>query len=83
MGHAQSLTQDDILGIAHFSEQDVRRLYTRFKMIDTSGNGQIDPTELMGELGGIVILPIGFGFSVRFFLGISLNFFGGNRNNKL
>lgn len=49
MGTAQSvetLSSDDIHGIAQFSEKDIKRLYNRFKALDADGSGQLDPTEI-------------------------------------
>ena len=42
MGTAQSvetLSSDDIHGIAQFSEKDIKRLYNRFKALDADGSG--------------------------------------------
>ena len=44
MGTAQSvetLSSDDIHGIAQFSEKDIKRLYNRFKALDADGSGWV------------------------------------------
>ena len=45
MGADQSmLSKDEIHLVAHFSERDIRRLYGRFRSLDSDGNGQLDPS---------------------------------------
>jgi serine/threonine-protein phosphatase 2B regulatory subunit len=49
MGADQSrLSKDEIHLVAHFSERDIRRLYGRFRSLDADGNGQLDPSEILG-----------------------------------
>lgn len=48
MGQNQSLSHDDIHSIATFTEKDITRLYQRFRALDTDGNGQLDPSEILG-----------------------------------
>mmetsp|Transcript_17257 Transcript_17257/g.41560 ORF Transcript_17257/g.41560 Transcript_17257/m.41560 type:complete len:174 (-) Transcript_17257:36-557(-) len=48
MGNQVVLSRDEIHCIAHFSERDVKRLYNRFRALDADGNGQLDPSEILG-----------------------------------
>eukprot|EP00747_Dinoflagellata_sp_TGD_P215160 gnl/TRDRNA2_/TRDRNA2_87884_c0_seq2.p1 gnl/TRDRNA2_/TRDRNA2_87884_c0~~gnl/TRDRNA2_/TRDRNA2_87884_c0_seq2.p1 ORF type:complete len:191 (-),score=46.38 gnl/TRDRNA2_/TRDRNA2_87884_c0_seq2:307-843(-) len=50
MGNQESLnlSREDIHGIAQFSEKDIARLYNRFRALDSDGNGQLDPSEILG-----------------------------------
>mmetsp|Transcript_81504 Transcript_81504/g.143935 ORF Transcript_81504/g.143935 Transcript_81504/m.143935 type:complete len:178 (-) Transcript_81504:86-619(-) len=48
MGNSESLTRDEIHSIANFSQKDVARLYHRFRKLDEDGNGQLDPSEILG-----------------------------------
>jgi len=44
--NASALSRDDIHGIAAFGERDIKRLYNRFRTLDTDGSGQLDPAEI-------------------------------------
>eukprot|EP01057_Protomagalhaensia_wolfi_P000898 Protomagalhaensia_wolfi_Nauph_80__897@NODE_1517_length_1492_cov_120_861666_g1176_i0_p2_GENE_NODE_1517_length_1492_cov_120_861666_g1176_i0NODE_1517_length_1492_cov_120_861666_g1176_i0_p2_ORF_typecomplete_len178_score34_69EFhand_7/PF13499_6/0_0023EFhand_7/PF13499_6/3_3e10EFhand_7/PF13499_6/8e16EFhand_1/PF00036_32/0_0083EFhand_1/PF00036_32/1_3e05EFhand_1/PF00036_32/6_3e07EFhand_1/PF00036_32/1_1e07EFhand_8/PF13833_6/0_00035EFhand_8/PF13833_6/5e05EFhand_8/PF13833_6/0_12EFhand_8/PF13833_6/4_3e07EFhand len=50
MGNAQGqLTpaeQKELVQSARFTEKDIKRIYKRFKALDTNHNGQLDPHEL-------------------------------------
>ncbi|CAE8591482.1 unnamed protein product [Polarella glacialis] len=48
MGNTESLSRDEIHSIANFSQKDVTRLYHRFRKLDEDGNGQLDPSEILG-----------------------------------
>jgi serine/threonine-protein phosphatase 2B regulatory subunit len=48
MGNEQSLSKDEIHLVAHFGERDIRRLYNRFRFLDSDGSGQLDPQEILG-----------------------------------
>merc|ERR1712093_599919 len=48
MGNEHSLSRDEIHGIAQFNERDIKRLYNRFRALDADGNGQLDPSEILG-----------------------------------
>mmetsp|Transcript_48807 Transcript_48807/g.85971 ORF Transcript_48807/g.85971 Transcript_48807/m.85971 type:complete len:177 (+) Transcript_48807:75-605(+) len=48
MGNEQSLSREDIHSIANFTEKDIARLYNRFRALDSDGNGQLDPNEILG-----------------------------------
>mmetsp|Transcript_7260 Transcript_7260/g.7906 ORF Transcript_7260/g.7906 Transcript_7260/m.7906 type:complete len:177 (-) Transcript_7260:93-623(-) len=48
MGNEQSLSREDIHSIANFSQKDITRLYNRFRALDSDGNGQLDPNEILG-----------------------------------
>ncbi|KAF4745349.1 calcineurin, partial [Perkinsus olseni] len=48
MGGSQSISKSEMHSIASFTEQDIRRLYSRFQALDKDGNGQLDPSELLG-----------------------------------
>jgi serine/threonine-protein phosphatase 2B regulatory subunit len=48
MGAEQSLSREEIHGIAQFGERDIKRLYNRFRALDQDGNGQLDPSEILG-----------------------------------
>merc|ERR550537_421885 len=41
-----TLSREDIHGIAQFNEKDIKRLYNRFKALDADGSGQLDPSEI-------------------------------------
>lgn len=45
---ADVLSRDDVHSIANFNEQDIKRLYRRFRNLDADGNGQLDPNEILG-----------------------------------
>lgn len=38
--------QQELLQAANFSERDIRKLYRRFRALDTNQNGELDPHEL-------------------------------------
>jgi len=38
--------QKDLVQAANFSERDIKRLYKRFRALDTNQNGELDPHEL-------------------------------------
>ncbi|CAD7945492.1 unnamed protein product [Amoebophrya sp. A120] len=44
--NASALSRDDIHGIASFGERDIKRLYNRFRALDSDGSGQLDPAEI-------------------------------------
>lgn len=50
MGNAQGQLspqeQKDIVQAANFSERDIKKLYKRFRALDTNQNGELDPHEL-------------------------------------
>ncbi|CAK0899300.1 unnamed protein product, partial [Prorocentrum cordatum] len=48
MGQSESLSRADVHSLANFSKQDIARLYSRFRSLDADGNGQLDPTEILG-----------------------------------
>ncbi|OLP87913.1 Calcineurin subunit B [Symbiodinium microadriaticum] len=48
MGNSESLTREEIHFIANFSQKDVARLYHRFRKLDEDGDGQLDPSEILG-----------------------------------
>ncbi|KAF4674676.1 calcineurin, partial [Perkinsus chesapeaki] len=48
MGGTQSISREEMHSIASFTERDIRRLYSRFQALDKDGNGQLDPSELLG-----------------------------------
>jgi len=48
MGNEHSLSREEIHGIAQFNERDIKRLYNRFRALDADGNGQLDPSEILG-----------------------------------
>mmetsp|Transcript_7081 Transcript_7081/g.17104 ORF Transcript_7081/g.17104 Transcript_7081/m.17104 type:complete len:178 (-) Transcript_7081:94-627(-) len=48
MGNQESLSREEIHSIAHFTERDITRLYSRFRALDADGNGQLDPSEILG-----------------------------------
>jgi len=48
MGNNESLSREEIHSIAHFTKEDITRLYNRFRALDTDGNGQLDPNEILG-----------------------------------
>eukprot|EP00933_Yihiella_yeosuensis_P001651 TRINITY_DN102770_c0_g1_i1.p1 TRINITY_DN102770_c0_g1~~TRINITY_DN102770_c0_g1_i1.p1 ORF type:complete len:178 (-),score=37.81 TRINITY_DN102770_c0_g1_i1:86-619(-) len=48
MGNSESLSREEIHSIANFSQKDVTRLYHRFRKLDEDGNGQLDPSEILG-----------------------------------
>merc|ERR550514_1727541 len=48
MGNEHSLSRDEIHNIAQFTERDIKRLYHRFRALDQDGNGQLDPSEILG-----------------------------------
>lgn len=41
-----NLAHDDIHGIAQFNEKDIKRLYNRFRALDSDGSGQLDASEI-------------------------------------
>jgi serine/threonine-protein phosphatase 2B regulatory subunit len=48
MGQSESLSRAEVHSLANFSKQDIARLYSRFRSLDADGNGQLDPTEILG-----------------------------------
>lgn len=50
MGNAQGQLspqeQKDLVQAANFSERDIKKLYKRFRALDTNQNGELDPHEL-------------------------------------
>lgn len=50
MGNAQGQLspqeQKDLVQAANFSERDIKKLYKRFRALDTNHNGELDPHEL-------------------------------------
>eukprot|EP00923_Selenidium_pygospionis_P058250 GHVN01102242.1.p1 GENE.GHVN01102242.1~~GHVN01102242.1.p1 ORF type:complete len:100 (+),score=4.29 GHVN01102242.1:436-735(+) len=38
--------QQELVHAAHFTEQDIKKLYKRFRALDTNQNGELDPHEL-------------------------------------
>mmetsp|Transcript_11988 Transcript_11988/g.23276 ORF Transcript_11988/g.23276 Transcript_11988/m.23276 type:complete len:191 (-) Transcript_11988:11-583(-) len=48
MGNQHSLSRDDIHSIANFDQDDIKRFYSRFRALDSDGNGQLDSTEFLG-----------------------------------
>eukprot|EP01067_Filipodium_phascolosomae_P006258 Filipodium_phascolosomae@DN451_c0_g1_i1.p1 len=47
--HAASLTPEDqseLVQAANFTERDLKRIYKRFRALDTNGNGELDPSEI-------------------------------------
>mmetsp|Transcript_18016 Transcript_18016/g.38453 ORF Transcript_18016/g.38453 Transcript_18016/m.38453 type:complete len:177 (-) Transcript_18016:151-681(-) len=48
MGNDQSLSREEIHSIANFNQKDITRLYNRFRQLDSDGNGQLDPNEILG-----------------------------------
>mmetsp|Transcript_97385 Transcript_97385/g.270897 ORF Transcript_97385/g.270897 Transcript_97385/m.270897 type:complete len:181 (-) Transcript_97385:108-650(-) len=52
MGNEQSnehsLSREDVHSIANFNQRDITRLYNRFRALDSDGNGQLDPNEILG-----------------------------------
>lgn len=38
--------QKDLVQAANFSERDIKKLYKRFRALDTNQNGELDPHEL-------------------------------------
>lgn len=41
-----ALGREEIHGIAQFNEKDIKRLYNRFRALDTDGSGQLDASEI-------------------------------------
>merc|ERR1711959_612771 len=48
MGNDHSLSREEIHSIAQFTERDIKRPYHRFRALDADGNGQMDPSEILG-----------------------------------
>eukprot|EP01066_Platyproteum_vivax_P006084 Platyproteum_vivax@DN1921_c0_g1_i1.p1 len=38
--------QKELVQAANFSERDLKRIYKRFRTLDTNGNGELDPNEI-------------------------------------
>jgi serine/threonine-protein phosphatase 2B regulatory subunit len=43
-----SMTKEEVHLVANFNERDIKRLYHRFRALDADGNGQLDPSEILG-----------------------------------
>ena len=44
----QSMSKDEVHLVAAFNERDIKRLYHRFRALDADGNGQLEPSEILG-----------------------------------
>lgn len=45
-GHLTPQEQAELLQAAKFTERDIKKIYKRFKSLDTNQNGELDPHEL-------------------------------------
>ena len=42
------MSREEIHSIAQFTNNDIKRLYARFRSLDQDGNGQLEPNEILG-----------------------------------
>lgn len=45
-GHLSPHEQKELVAAANFSERDIKKVYKRFRALDTNQNGELDPHEL-------------------------------------